>query len=364
MAMRFGSGEAAETRAGRKWQMLPAAPYDRSYDFGRPGHPTDAELPKLVHIIGYPSSGTTLLRRILNAHPELCITSEMPLLPMLVGKLPARVNRTNFRETKRRLLAVDIYGNFHNRELLFSDLAEQFGPAEHYAAAHLYAALIDRRSCTYYGNKTPQYSESLPKLLALFPHTKLILIVRDIRDVALSFRARWGKSEILCAHKWHRRMDMALTTLAQLPAGQSYLVRYEDLIGESQKTVAGIYDFLGIRDVHQFDHRTHGRGRGFDADSRHAVEFDHTRIGRWRKSLPQATTRRVEETSYDTLKRFEYVPQFAKGAESLSKLKRLFLEFRDFVAAFSPHNQHKSLTKFSGRVGFIFITLKRRWYVR
>jgi hypothetical protein len=111
---------------------------------------------------GYPSSGTTLLRRILN---------EMPLLPMLAGKLPARVNRTNFNETKRKFLAIDVYGNFHNRELLFSDLAELFGPAEHYTAAHLYAALIDRRPCTYYGNKTPQYSESLPKLLALFPHT-------------------------------------------------------------------------------------------------------------------------------------------------------------------------------------------------
>ena len=157
---------------------------------------------------------------------------------------------------------------------------------------------------------------------------------------------------------------MALATLAQLPAGQSHLVRYEDLVRESQKTVAGIYDFLGIQDVHQFDHRTHRLGGGFDDDASHAVEFDQTRIGRWRKSLPQAMTRRVEEISYDTLKRFEYVPQFAKGAESLSKLKRLFLEFRDVVAAFSPHNQHKSLADFSGRVGFILITLQRRWYVR
>jgi hypothetical protein len=62
MAMRFGSEEA-------------------------PGYRIDAGLPKLVHIIGHPSSGTTLLRRILNAHPDLCITSEMPLLPMLAGKL-------------------------------------------------------------------------------------------------------------------------------------------------------------------------------------------------------------------------------------------------------------------------------------
>ena len=157
---------------------------------------------------------------------------------------------------------------------------------------------------------------------------------------------------------------MAMATLAQLPAGQSCVVRYEDLVSESRKTVAGIYDFLGICDVDQFDHRPHGPGKAFDADGSHAVVLDQTRIGRWHKALPQAMTRRVEEISYDTLKKFEYVPQFAKGAESLSKLKRLFLEFRDFVAAFSPYNQHKSLATFSGRITFILITLPRRWYVR
>ena len=344
--------------------MLPAGSYDRPSDAGWPDCRTDARFPKLVHIIGYPSSGTTLLRRILNAHPDLCITSEMPLLPTLAGKLPARIDRTNFRETKRRFLAIDVYGNFRNRELLFPDLVTLFGPAEYYTAAHLYAALIDPRPYTYYGNKTPQYSESLPKLLALFPHTKLILIVRDIRDVALSFKARWGKSEILCAHKWHRRMDMALATLGQLPAGQSHVVRYENLVSESQKTVAGIYDFLGIQDVRQIDNRTHDPRKGSDVDGGHAMELDPSRIGRWRKSLPPAMTQRVEGISYNTLKSFEYVPQYAKGAESLSKLKRLLLEFKDFVAAFSPHNQHKSLAKFSGRISFILITLQRRWYVR
>jgi hypothetical protein len=96
----------------------------------------------------------------------------------------------------------------------------------------------------------------------------------------------------------------------------------------------------------------------------HSTQHFRTIIRLGNKAVPQAMTRRVEEISYDTLRRFEYVPQFAKGAESLSKLKRLFLEFRDVVAAFSPHNQHKSLAKFSGRISFILVTLQRRWYAR
>jgi len=72
----------------------------------------------------------------------------------------------------------------------------------------------------YLLTKPHQYSESLPKLFALFPHTKLILIVRDIWDVALSFTAKWGKSELSCAHKWQLRIDMMLPTMGQLLAGQ------------------------------------------------------------------------------------------------------------------------------------------------
>src|SRR5262249_15710800 len=127
MAMRFESGEAV--RASGNCQVLPAATRNDQSGFGQPGYRIDTWLPKLIHIIGYPSSGTRLLRRILNAHPDLSITGEMPLLPMLAGKLPAQVNPTNFNETKRKFLAVDVYGgNFGNRELLFSDLAELFGP--------------------------------------------------------------------------------------------------------------------------------------------------------------------------------------------------------------------------------------------
>src|SRR5215469_5376403 len=103
MAMHFGSGETAQSRTRRKWPMLPAGSYDCPSDVGWPGR-TCARFPKLVHIIGYPSSGTTLLRRMLNAHPDLCITSEMPLLPTLAGKLPAQVDRTNFDETERKFV--------------------------------------------------------------------------------------------------------------------------------------------------------------------------------------------------------------------------------------------------------------------
>src|SRR5439155_18919139 len=101
---------------------------------------------------------------------------------------------------------------------------------------HLYTGLIDSGRFLYYGNKTPQYTELLRPLLNLFPATKLILIVRDIRDVALSFEKKWGKSGVLCAHKWNWRMHHGLACLDSLPRGQWHILRYEDLLRDPRST--------------------------------------------------------------------------------------------------------------------------------
>jgi hypothetical protein len=57
----------------------------------------------LHHFIGYPLSGTQLLRTLLEVHSEIRLTHEIPLLPRLRGKLPAQVTAANFDEVKTEL---------------------------------------------------------------------------------------------------------------------------------------------------------------------------------------------------------------------------------------------------------------------
>src|SRR5205823_2607975 len=142
------------------------------------------------------------------------------------------------------------------------------------------------------------------------------LIVRDVRDVALSFHTRWGKDEVLCAHKWRKRMGMALATLRTLPQEQSYILRYEDLLIEPERMIREIFAFLNIYHVDALASCPCDEGLSWDNKSKegnkHVMKLDLHRIGKWRRSLPKVTAERVEEVSFDLLETFGYTPQFAK----------------------------------------------------
>jgi hypothetical protein len=99
-----------------------------------------------------------------------------------------------------------------------------------------------------WGDKTPVYIEIVPQLARMFPSSRFIHLVRDGRDVAMSFRklgwveSRWfhdNTVEWTRALEWHRRWSRS-------ELGDRILqVRYEDLVLETEATVRAICRFLG-----------------------------------------------------------------------------------------------------------------------
>ena len=52
------------------------------------GH-TGFDSPCPVFLVGFPRSGTTLMEQILAAHPQIAVSDERPVLPILRNELPA-----------------------------------------------------------------------------------------------------------------------------------------------------------------------------------------------------------------------------------------------------------------------------------
>jgi len=97
--------------------------------------------------------------------------------------------------------------------------------------------------------KENQLYEFLPFLLLNFPEAKYIYMVRDPRDMALS----WKKSAdhlggvVKAANQWKKDQQNFLKNYRELAMrGQAYFVKYEDLIGDSDKYIKEIIDFLGL----------------------------------------------------------------------------------------------------------------------
>ena len=242
----------------------------------------------VAFILGVPRSGTTLLRTILDSHPEIAAPPETP---WLLGSYGPGVSLRDLIDH----LCSGQTGLVRN----ISNVDEQdVMAAGRLFVAALFARFIETNKARYLVFKTPDDIQFLDWLLVLFPDAKYIHLVRDGRDVTLSTVSRYSAINWFgratpenvmrrwCAWESKTRQRLKASDVDFLS------LRYEDLVSESDRNVGQICDFLGVG----FDQRMIEYGR-FDhdfpeweagsADVQKKDRIDQSLAYRWkRKALP------------------------------------------------------------------------------
>jgi hypothetical protein len=232
----------------------------------------DAEVP--IFIVGCQSSGTTLLRLMLDSHPRISCGPESGLLSDL-----AALQRRNAGKLRDYGLP-DEYWNAK-----FAQLFDSF--KTDYALSKGKARWAD---------KTPRYALSLDYILRLFPACQIVHVVRDGRDVVASHRDRWGYwSAIKATVKWPRYIEAARATGAKLGTERYIEVKYEDLVGKPESTLRSLLEFLreswdaGVLEHDKKPHDIADHQAGFVAGRRASAEepsaiYKH-RVGAYKREL-------------------------------------------------------------------------------
>jgi hypothetical protein len=161
----------------------------------------EPELRPPIFILGCGHSGTSLLVRVLGAHSRI---AAIPFESNFALKWPA-----SCRESQ-----------------------QFFAHAEKYTRAMGKARWLE---------KTPRHIYRIAEILRYFPEAKIVLMIRDGRDVACSIRDRYGSLEA-GIHRWVEDNE----------AGRKFwthpnvrVVRYEELVADFEKTVREIVAFVG-----------------------------------------------------------------------------------------------------------------------
>jgi hypothetical protein len=200
-------------------------------------------------IVGSPRSGTTLLRMMLDAHPELTVLPETHFLPELIE---ATENGATAAEAAHVVAEHRRWNDFHLEE---GELASRMQAAgEHPDPASAIRAFFDlyaeKQGKQRWGDKTPEYALAMGQISELLPEARFIHVIRDGRDAALS-RIRWklqrtGKPANIerLARRWRRWIRRAREQGEQVPHYTE--VRYEDLILETETTLRRLCDFLDL----------------------------------------------------------------------------------------------------------------------
>jgi len=201
-------------------------------------------------VVGAPRSGTTLLRFMLDSHPDLAIPPETGFLSIadrLTGSGDA-LRRDFFAAVRTFPPDAPGWNDFGLEDGQFWATlldVDPFSVADGYRA--FYRSYAARFGKGRWGDKTPMYCMHVATIESVLPEARFVHIIRDGRDVALSLREMWfspGHSMEAQAEHWRR----CVSTAREQGAGcRNYLeVRFEELILHTERVLRRICEFIEL----------------------------------------------------------------------------------------------------------------------
>jgi hypothetical protein len=290
----------------------------------------------IFFIVGHPKSGTTWLSKILNSHPEVCCNYEGHFFfrddgfLTLSNSLRSSVELRNWAERTYNQWSSDI-----DKEIsVFVKLIVQY----------YMQAVAEKTGKRIIGDKSPTYQ--LKEMAELFPDAKVIHILRDGRDVAVSMAFHRSKetdrymspkmaaqldehmrtlnmSESLsglpddfvahAAKIWREEVTQCMTDGREKFGNNYREVTYEDLIALPSVTVEKLFAFIGVLHDPQtvneclrkasFKKLSGGREQGVQDNKSF---FRKGIAGDWKNTFTEKNLKTFDDISGDLMKTLGY----------------------------------------------------------
>ena len=299
-----------------------------------------------VFIVGCSRSGTTLLRRMVDAHPEIAITPETHWITQFSKR------RTGLSDdghvTSATVTALRGQSKFPKLGVEPAQLERLLSTDGPLSFARFVTAVFDlygrQRGKALVGDKTPGYVRDIHTLHALWPRARFVHIIRDGRDVCLSalnwkrkaddFRRRfptWDEDPVTTAALWWRwHVELGRRVGMRLPPGLYREVRYETLVQEPEDTCRTLCAFLDLPYEDAMVRFHEGRTRrkpGLDA--KHAWLPPTPGLRDWESQMPADVLERVEAAAGDLLDELGYArgagPPDAEREEETARIAARFV---------------------------------------
>jgi hypothetical protein len=195
--------------------------------------------PQMVFLISLPRSGSTLLQKILAAHPQVASAGEpWILLPL------AFVDRD---------YGIEAIYDHANAAKGIREMIENLPEGRQSYIAHL------RRFCrglfqdlthgeAIFLDKDPRYYLILDFLVELFPEARFIFLFRNPLDIMCSMMSTW-LSDKLTLHAYHVDLYEGVRLMSQgcrVHSNRSVNVHYEQLVQRPEDEVERVCSFLQI----------------------------------------------------------------------------------------------------------------------
>ena len=296
-----------------------------------------ADLQPAPFVVGVSRSGTTLLRLMLDAHPDLAIPPETQFVPSML-RYCAELAKEGVDDADARRMILERFTGTRRWDdfglpvgALERRLAELAPMTPAGVVRSFFGAYAEMIGKPRWGSKSPGYVKAMVRIERHLPEARFIHLIRDPRDVAVSLReVSWGPDDVgEAAADWRAKIERAREQAAKLAPGAYLELRYEDLVQRPEPALRAVAELIDLRwDDAMLDYHQHAatRMREIDRDVERpdggvitAAERRHQhallsrpptseRIGRWRDELSDEERRRVESATAPLLGELGYEP--------------------------------------------------------
>lgn len=298
----------------------------------------------LALLVGAARSGTTLLRLILDAHPEVGCPAEAGLPGLMshmagvwltvdadvTGGQAGEDPGERAREEPDRAPGGAASGAADVGREAFADLPAEAQAWIRTAVRQPMLRYTARGKKRLYVDKSLDSVHYLELVRELFPSTRHVLLFRHVLDTVASgieaspwgfnaygyapyVQASPGNSVAALANYWLGHVDRALKWEEEHPE-VCHRVRYEDLVLKPEETVSGILRFLGVREdlsvLHGAFQRVPARGPGdykvVHTSAVHAASIGHGKripVEMLPPPLMEVLNQKLEALGYERLNR-------------------------------------------------------------
>jgi len=258
-----------------------------------------------IFVVGTMRSGSTLLRLLLDSHPNIAMGEETGFM----GALTATKAIPNWR-----------YGREWYGRLGWSE------PELDARLRDFYAGMFSRYAASQgksrWGDKTPLHSWHMAEMARVFPDAVFVAIVRHPGAVVGSLKKRFHWKVADAAAYWESTNVEVLRQGTQLSDARFALLRYEDLVLDPETTLRELTSWLGepwSQDLlrHNDIQLAKGAPRLVDGSTSTREPITSQRVDRWQDSLDVAERRTVADVTSNLAGFLGYAADDAQSPTSI-----------------------------------------------
>lgn len=277
---------------------------------------------KIIFIVGNSRSGTTMMLRILNNHPQLMVLNELHFFEQLwspndKGKV---ITTDEAKEIAAKLVMIQRKG--YNTG--FTDFTQYYNEADEViqlinkdelTSEAVFTAMANREiklnNKSIICEKTPQNVFYIKEIFELYPKAKIVNMVRDPRAILLSQKNKWNrknlggwyitrKESIRLQINYHpitlsKLWNAAINAASLFKTDKRLIsVRFEDLLDNPEQTIRTICQHIEV----DFDKNMMNitqESSSIEKDSKE-IGFKKERASNWQKGGLNTTERWICQT--------------------------------------------------------------------